>query len=154
VSRCDLEEESKVAASGKPVYSDGMGRDRPRGCSDKPRIGLNGGMNAENLRRRDPKSRELLGPLFGQVAVATVRNVLYNGIATLQSADKVLADRVAQLKERKEQLQLMKDEEEHLDQRDESGGDCSLQAEGKHRHFDYTSSIIFSCSTCSESEAM
>lgn len=108
-----------------------MGRDLPAGCSEKPRIGLNGGMNPENLRRRDPKSRELLGPLFGQVAVATVRNVLYNGVATLQNADKMLAGKVAQLRERKEQLQVMKDKDEgFLEQRDEAGGDCSVQPEG------------------------
>ena len=139
-----------------------MGRDLPPGYSDKPRIGLNGGMNPENLRRRDPKSRELLGPLFGQVAVATVRNVLHNEVATLQSVDKMLKDKVAQLRERKEQLQSMKNEDERqtviqlLDQGDKSSGDCSLQLEGNIDTLIalHTSSTYSSCSDFFELEAI
>ncbi|KAG0610637.1 hypothetical protein M758_7G080400 [Ceratodon purpureus] len=129
-----------------------MGQDIPAGYSDKPRIGLNGGMNPENLRRRDPKSRELLGPLFGQVAVATVRNVLYNGVGKLQNVDKMLANKIAQLRERKDQLPVTKNEDEHLDQRDESGGDCSLEPEGMIATLItlHTSSNYSTCSNSSE----
>jgi len=84
-----------------------MNQDPPPGCSDYSRIG----MNMESSRRRDPKSRELLGPLFGQVAVATVRNVLFNSVANLQNVDKLLASKVAQLRARKEQLQVTENED-------------------------------------------
>ncbi|XP_024397137.1 uncharacterized protein [Physcomitrium patens] len=110
-----------------------MEQDLTPGFAQKHRMG----MNPDNLRRRDSKSRELLGPFFGQVAVASARNVLITGVENLQNVDKMLADRVAQFRERRKHLELLRNENERqtvlqlLDQQaqEASSANFSLQSE-------------------------
>jgi len=66
-------------------------------------------MNTQNLR---PKSRELWSSLFGQVAATTVRNLIDDGVATLEKLDKMLVERVTQFTEQRKQLKMMRNEDE------------------------------------------
>lgn len=109
-----------------------MGEDLSPGNADRPLAG----MDTESSRPRDSKSRELLSSLFGQVAASAVRNIIDDGVATLEKLDKMLAERVAQFTERRKQLKSMENEDERqhvlqlLEQQQTKGADCSMQLEG------------------------
>lgn len=68
-----------------------------------------------------------MNPLFGQVAVATVRNVLFTSVAKLQRVDELLSDKVAEL--RAMQAKQAKLQDSKLMQKDPDV-DCAQQSDG------------------------